>query len=82
VLLISEPPVDPALAAVAGEIYSLIKDSSRSGMTILLVDQNGEQPVKASDDVYFLKMGILKDHGSSERVPSSAGATIEQKETS
>jgi branched-chain amino acid transport system ATP-binding protein len=81
VLLIDEPTVGLA-PTVASEIYALIKDLSRSGMTILLVDQNVEQAMKTSDDVYVLEMGVVKDHGSGEKFLSSSEATVEQKEAS
>jgi|TARA_B100000315_G_C14246932_1_gene437890 ABC-type branched-subunit amino acid transport system ATPase component len=51
-------------------------------MTILLVDQNMEQAMKISDDVYVLEMGVVKGHGSSERFLSSTEATVGQKEMS
>ncbi len=77
VLLIDEPTVGLA-PALASEIYALIKDLSRSGMTILLVDQNVEQAMKTSDDVYVLEMGVVKDQGSSEKFLSSSEATVEK----
>jgi branched-chain amino acid transport system ATP-binding protein len=77
VLLIDEPTVGLA-PALASEIYALIKDLSRSGMTILLVDQNVEQAMKTSDDVYVLEMGVVKDQGSSEKFLSSSEATVQQ----
>jgi branched-chain amino acid transport system ATP-binding protein len=61
VLLIDEPTVGLA-PKIASEIYSIIQDFSRSGMTILLVDQNVRRALELADYVYLLDMGTVKEH--------------------
>jgi branched-chain amino acid transport system ATP-binding protein len=62
VLLIDEPTVGLA-PKVASEIYTIIADFRRSGITILLVDQNVRRALELADYVYLLEMGVVREHG-------------------
>jgi len=61
VLLIDEPTVGLA-PLVVNEIYRIIQDFRRSGMTILLVDQNVRRALELADYVYVLELGAVKEH--------------------
>ena len=72
--IISEPKlmlVDEPSAGLAPKIthhvYEFLEHSRQRGVTILLVDQNIKEAVRASDYVYMFEMGRIKMEGPQER---------------
>jgi ABC-type branched-subunit amino acid transport system ATPase component len=60
--LIDEPSAGLA-PLIVKEIYSFLKNISREGTSILLVDQNINKAIEVSDYMYLLEMGKIKQRG-------------------
>ncbi len=72
--IISEPKlmlVDEPSAGLAPKIthhvYEFLEASRQTGVTILLVDQNINEAVKASDYIYMFDMGKIRMEGTQDR---------------
>jgi len=66
-LLLDEPSLGLA-PLVADEIFELIHQLARSGVTILLVEQNAARALTASRRAYLLANGRIVGQGESERL--------------
>ncbi|MEP2030134.1 MAG: ABC transporter ATP-binding protein [Paracoccaceae bacterium] len=62
ILLLDEPSLGLAPKIIA-QIFDLIEDLRRSGMTILLVEQNVGAAIKVSDHIYVLANGVITREG-------------------
>lgn len=58
ILLLDEPSLGLAPLIVA-QIFEIIKQLNKEGMTILLVEQNARMALKASDRAYVLETGLI-----------------------
>ena len=58
VLLLDEPSLGLAPILVAA-IFDIVREINRSGMTILLVEQNARATLKLADKGYVLEIGSI-----------------------
>ncbi len=65
--LMDEPSLGLA-PIVTAEIFKKIKQISRTGVSILLVEQNAKQALKIADWVYILETGRVKAEGSPDQL--------------
>lgn len=68
-LLLDEPSLGLA-PLVADEIFDILHQLSRSGVTILLVEQNAARALSASDTTYLLANGRIVGQGQSDQLLS------------
>lgn len=66
-LLLDEPSLGLA-PLITDEIFDIIKQLSRAGVTILLVEQNAARALTASRSAYLLANGHLVSQGRSEKL--------------
>ncbi len=66
-LLLDEPSLGLAPNIVA-QIFELIKEISKNGITILLIEQNAFMALKTSDRAYVLENGKVSLEGPSEEI--------------
>ena len=66
-LLLDEPSLGLA-PLIADEIFDIINQLSRAGVTILLVEQNAARALTASSSAYLLANGQIVTSGRSERL--------------
>jgi branched-chain amino acid transport system ATP-binding protein len=69
-LLLDEPSLGLAPILVKA-IFKTIREISRSGMTVLLVEQNARAALKLADRAYVLEVGNLVLSGTSETLLAS-----------
>lgn len=62
VLMLDEPSLGLAPKLV-DQIFAVLKDLKRSGVTILLVEQNARQALEVADRGYVLETGRIVKHG-------------------
>ena len=61
-LLLDEPSMGLAPMLIA-QIFSIIKEINQQGTTVLLVEQNAAQALKAADDAHILETGEIVRSG-------------------
>ncbi len=66
-LLLDEPSLGLA-PLIVKEIFEKIKQISKNGTTILIVEQNAYQTLKIADYVYVLELGSVKTEGKAEKL--------------
>ena len=69
-LMMDEPSLGLAPLIVKG-IFEIIKEINKSGVTVLLIEQNANIALKASDYAYVLETGRLSMEGSGEELLSN-----------
>ena len=69
-LMMDEPSLGLAPLIVKG-IFEIIKEINKSGVTVLLIEQNANMALKASDYAYVLETGRLSMEGSGEELLSN-----------
>lgn len=69
-LMMDEPSLGLAPLIVKG-IFEIIKEINKSGVTVLLIEQNANMALKASDYAYVLETGKLSIEGSGEELLSN-----------
>ena len=69
-LMMDEPSLGLAPLIVKG-IFEIIKEINKSGVTVLLIEQNANMALKASDYAYVLETGRLSMKGSGEELLSN-----------
>jgi branched-chain amino acid transport system ATP-binding protein len=62
-LLLDEPSMGLAPMLIA-QIFSIIRDINAEGISVLLVEQNATQALKAANRAYVLETGFVKKTGS------------------
>lgn len=62
ILLMDEPSVGLA-PLIVDEIFSIVKELNRDGITIFLVEQNAHKALEVADQFYLLEQGIVTFHG-------------------
>jgi branched-chain amino acid transport system ATP-binding protein len=68
-MLLDEPSLGLAPKLV-GEMFRLIREINRQGVTILLVEQNARQALRISHRAYVLEKGRVKMSGAAESLAS------------
>jgi len=66
-LLLDEPSLGLA-PIIVQEIFSVIRDISKRGTTILLVEQNANMALDVSDYAYVLETGQISGQGNSQQM--------------
>ncbi|GAB3598759.1 ABC transporter ATP-binding protein [Angustibacter peucedani] len=66
-LLLDEPSMGLAPKLIA-QIFSIIREIHQQGTTILLVEQNASQALKAADHAYILETGEIVRDGTGEEL--------------
>ena len=69
-LMMDEPSLGLAPLIVKG-IFEIIKEINKSGVTVLLIEQNANMALKASDYAYVLETGRLSMEGNGEELLSN-----------
>lgn len=64
-LVLDEPSLGLA-PLIVKDILNIVKDISKKGVTVLIVEQNAAQTVKIADYAYVLEVGKINLHGKSE----------------
>jgi branched-chain amino acid transport system ATP-binding protein len=70
-IMLDEPSQGLAPKLVSEVLETIKKMKSEMGLTILLVEQNVEASLNASDYVYIIHEGTIKAEGSSEKIKGS-----------
>lgn len=70
IFLLDEPSLGLA-PIVVKEIFGIIEDINKAGVTILLVEQNAFQASKIADYVYVMEPGNIVISGTKEEVISN-----------
>lgn len=70
-LILDEPSLGLA-PLVVKQVFELIREIHREGMTILLVEQNVELALKHVDRAYIIQTGEIKLEGTPERLRSQS----------
>jgi branched-chain amino acid transport system ATP-binding protein len=70
-IMLDEPSQGLAPKLVAEVLQAIKKMKSEIGLTILLVEQNVEASLNASDYTYIIHEGIIKAEGSPEEIKGS-----------
>lgn len=66
-LLLDEPSMGLA-PIIVKEIFSTIRDINKTGTTVLLVEQNANMALNASDKAYIIKNGRIEMEGNSKEL--------------
>jgi branched-chain amino acid transport system ATP-binding protein len=69
VLLLDEPSLGLAPLFVL-EIFQIIQDLNRAGLTILLVEQNAQKALSIADYAYVLETGRIVSEGEGQKIAS------------
>lgn len=64
-LVLDEPSLGLA-PLIVKDILKTVKDISKQGVTVLIVEQNAAQTIKIADYAYVLEIGKINLHGKSE----------------
>lgn len=70
ILLLDEPSMGLAPLIVI-QIFDIIKEINKQGVTVLLVEQNAKAALEISDYAYILESGQIKLHGEKEELLNS-----------
>ncbi|MEA4965335.1 MAG: ABC transporter ATP-binding protein [Oscillospiraceae bacterium] len=68
-MMLDEPSLGLA-PLVVQDIFSIIKEINRQGVTILLVEQNANMALKIADFAYVLETGIITKSGTGQELLS------------
>jgi branched-chain amino acid transport system ATP-binding protein len=67
VLLLDEPSLGLA-PAIVDQIFDMVAELKRSGLTILLVEQNAAKALSVADRAYVLRLGLVAAHGTAAEI--------------
>jgi branched-chain amino acid transport system ATP-binding protein len=67
IVLLDEPSLGLAPLLVK-EIFKLIQEINREGVTVLLVEQNARQALRIANEAYVMEKGRITQSGSAERL--------------
>ena len=67
ILMLDEPSLGLA-PIIVKEIYDIIKEIKKEGITILLIEQNANMALKCADNAYVLETGDINMHGTGEEL--------------
>jgi branched-chain amino acid transport system ATP-binding protein len=68
--ILDEPSLGLA-PIIVKEIFEIISEINKQGVTILLVEQNAHQALRISNQVYVLETGKIKLHGKAEEIKNN-----------
>ena len=68
-LMLDEPSLGLA-PRIVGEVFEIIKDLRRAGVSILLVEQNARAALDIADYAYVLELGQVSAEGEAEKIAS------------
>jgi branched-chain amino acid transport system ATP-binding protein len=68
-LMLVDEPTAGLSPALVSQVYELLHSARRAGSTILLVDQNIEDGVRAADHVYLVDLGRVYAQGPAREFP-------------
>lgn len=71
VLLLDEPSLGLA-PAIVERIFEMIETLKKSGLTILLVEQNVNQALSIADRAYVMRLGAIVASGTAEEIRSGS----------
>jgi len=71
ILLLDEPSLGLA-PKIVGQIFNMIRNLKREGMTILLVEQNATQALRLCDYAYLLNNGQIVAEGTADTLGQSS----------
>ena len=66
-LMLDEPSLGLA-PRIVGEVFEIIKDLRRAGVSILLVEQNARAALDIADYAYVLELGQVSAEGTAEQI--------------
>ncbi|MDU8944186.1 ABC transporter ATP-binding protein [Ovoidimarina sediminis] len=72
ILLLDEPSLGLA-PKIIGQVFDLIEDLRRDGMTILLVEQNAGAAIEVADHVYVMVNGLVTRQGPAREFGDGSG---------
>ena len=67
VLMMDEPSLGLA-PLIVQQIFDIIKEINKAGVTILLIEQNANMALKVADKAYVLETGSIVLEGSGEEL--------------
>ncbi len=67
VLLLDEPSLGLA-PAIVDQIFDMVGELKRSGLTILLVEQNAAKALSVADRAYVMRLGSVAAHGTAAEI--------------
>ncbi|WP_055665596.1 ABC transporter ATP-binding protein [Desnuesiella massiliensis] len=70
-LFIMDEPSLGLAPIIVKEIFEIIKEINKQGVTVLLVEQNAYQTIKISDYVYILETGTISMHGNARELENN-----------
>jgi len=71
VLLLDEPSLGLA-PAIVERIFEMIETLKKSGLTILLVEQNVNQALSIADRAYVMRLGAIVAYGTADEIRSGS----------
>lgn len=69
-LLLDEPSMGLSPLLVK-EIFKIIQEVNKTGVTVLLVEQNAKMALEIADRAYVLETGIIKMHGDAQELANN-----------
>ncbi|NLG92775.1 MAG: ATP-binding cassette domain-containing protein, partial [Clostridiales bacterium] len=69
-LLLDEPSMGLSPLLV-GEIFEIIKDVNKTGVTVLLVEQNAKKALEIADHAYVLETGSIAMQGDADELANN-----------
>ena len=70
VLLLDEPSLGLA-PSIVDQIFDMVGELKRSGLTILLVEQNAAKALSVADRAYVLRLGLVAAHGTAAEIAAA-----------
>lgn len=70
-LFIMDEPSLGLAPIIVKEIFEIILEIKRQGVTVLLVEQNAHQAIRISDEVYVMETGKIKFSGNAEYIKNN-----------
>jgi branched-chain amino acid transport system ATP-binding protein len=67
VLLLDEPSLGLA-PAIVDQIFDMIAELKRSGLTMLLVEQNAAKALSVADRAYVMRLGAVAAEGTAAEI--------------
>ena len=67
VLLLDEPSLGLA-PSIVDQIFDMVAELKRSGLTILLVEQNAAKALSVADRAYVMRLGRVAAHGTAAEI--------------
>jgi branched-chain amino acid transport system ATP-binding protein len=62
ILLLDEPSLGLA-PLIVRDILKIVQDIKKTGVTVIIVEQNAAQTLKIADYAYVLELGTISMHG-------------------